>query len=63
MKLFNKSNLKYILLAIIIILILFLTAIKTKSEQPTIPITYDFYNSNILDKNQEDIPEYYNVKE
>ena len=63
MKLFDKSNVKYLLLAIIVILILFMSAIKTKSEQPTIPITYDFYNSNILDIDQEDNPEYYNVKE
>lgn len=63
MRLIKKENLKYFYVGIIIILIFFLTVVKTKGqEQYQEPYTFDFENDSILDIDQEYNPNYYNIK-
>ena len=63
MRFIKKKNIKYLLIGIVIILILFINIIDSKGQiEIKDPITYDFNNESILDLDQENIPSYYNIK-
>lgn len=63
MKLAKNKNLKYLFVGIIIILIFFLSTVKSfGQEQYQEPYTFDFENNSILDIDQEYNPEYYNIR-
>ena len=63
MKLISKTNIKYLLLIVIVILIFTSIVKETKSEPAPEPILYDFYNDVILDIDKENKPNYYNIKQ
>lgn len=63
MKIIKNRNIKYLLIVFVIVLILFLSIIKSKgNEQITNPFTYDFENNSILDLDQESNYNYYNMR-